>query len=237
MTELLAELLPTPVVAAAAGGTALAVAAAGVLVAGGFRRRGVRVPYTRKIYHIVVFTAAAFVHLRWEMPGAIAYGTVMALVVLAAVAIGEGNLLYDALARDTDRPHRTLFILVPLATTAVGGLIAAWVTGPFAPVGYLAAGWGDAAGEPIGTRWGRHRYRVPSLMGVAATRSWEGSAGVFLVATAGCTVALATLGGVPWWGGVVCGAVAAVAEGISNHGLDNLTVQVAPALTAYLLFA
>lgn len=237
VTEILAGLLPAPAVALMAGAAGLGVAIVGTLVAGGSRRRGVRVPYTRKMYHIVVFTAAALVHLQWGMPGAVAYGTVMALVVLGAVAAGEGNLLYDALARDTDRPHRTLFILVPLATTAVGGLAAAWITGPFAPVGYLAAGWGDAAGEPIGSRWGRHTYRVPSLAGVAATRSWEGSAGVFVVATLGCTVALATLEGVPLWGGVVCGAVAAIAEGVSNHGLDNLTVQVAPALTAYLLFA
>lgn len=237
VTAILDALLPTPAVAAAAGGMALLVAAVGTAIAGGFRRRGVRVPYTRKMYHFVVFTAAAVVHTQWAMPGAVAYGSVMALVVLGAVALGEGNLLYDALARDSDRPHRTLFILVPLATTAVGGLITAWITGPFAPVGYLAAGWGDAAGEPIGSRWGRHRYRVPSLAGVPATRSWEGSAGVFVVATAGCTLALTALGGVPWWGGVACGAVAAVAEGVSNHGLDNLTVQVAPALTAYLLFA
>jgi len=25
-------------------------------------------------------------------------------------------------------------------------------------VGYLVGGLGDAAGEPVGTRWGKHRY-------------------------------------------------------------------------------
>lgn len=233
---LLEGIFPSPGVAALAAGTALLVALAGIIVAGGFRRRGVRVPYTRKMYHFIVFTAAAIVHLQWGMPGAIAYGSVMALVVLGAVAAGEGTILYDALARESDRPHQTLFILVPLMTTAVGGLAAAWITGPFAPVGYLAAGWGDAAGEPVGARWGRHPYRVPSLAGVPATRTWEGSAGVFVVATVGCTVALWTVGGVPLWGGLVCGAVAAIAEGVSNHGLDNLTVQIAPAVAAWLLF-
>jgi len=36
-------------------------------------------------------------------------------------------------------------------------------------------GWGDAVGEPVGTRFGRHPYRVPSLAGVPATRTLEGS--------------------------------------------------------------
>jgi phytol kinase len=103
-------------------------------------------------------------------------------------------------------------------------------------VGYLAAGWGDAIGEPVGARWGRHRYRVPSLAGVAATRSWEGSAAVFAVATLGSTIALAGVGGAPWWGGFACGAAAAFVEGISNHGLDNLTVQIVPSVAAMLLF-
>ena len=61
-------------------------------------------------------------------------------------------------------------------------------------------------------------------------------AGVFLVASLGSTVALQSIGGAPWWGGIVCGAVAAGVEGVSNHGLDNLTVQLVPSLVAAALF-
>ncbi|MGY8777334.1 MAG: hypothetical protein ACKVIN_04335, partial [Longimicrobiales bacterium] len=144
----------------------------------------------------------------WMLPGTLVFGVVVALVVLGSVAGGERNVLYDALARDADRPHQTLFILVPLATTAVGGLAAAIFAGPYAAVGYLAAGWGDAIGEPVGSRWGKHPYRVPSLVGVPATRTLEGSAAVFVVASIGSTVALSSIGGAPLGGGILCGGVA-----------------------------
>ncbi|MDE0830949.1 MAG: hypothetical protein OSB03_17285 [Vicinamibacterales bacterium] len=228
--------MPTPLVAAAALGAGVASAGVGTAVAGGLRRRGVRVAYTRKLFHLCVFTSAAVVHTFCGLPGTLVFGVVVALVVLGAVAGGEGNVQYDALARDSDRPRQTLFILVPLAATAVGGLAAAIFAGPYAAVGYLAAGWGDAIGEPVGSRWGKHPYRVPSLVGVPATRTLEGSAAVFVVASVGSTVALSSIGGAPLWGGILCGAVAALVEAGSNHGLDNFTVQFVPSIAAVLLF-
>lgn len=201
------------------------------------RRRGMRVAYTRKIFHFAIFSVAAVIHTVWSLPGTVVFGSVIAGMVLAAVAVGEGQPFYEALARDSDRPHRSLFILVPLVTTALGGLASALLAGPFASVGYLAAGWGDAVGEPIGARWGRHPYRVPSLAGVPAERTLEGSAGVFLVASVGSTLALWSLGfgGATLAVGVACGAVAAGVEAVSHHGLDNLTVQVAASLVALWL--
>jgi len=154
------------------------------------------------------------------------------------VARGDGFAFYEALARPTDAPRRSLFVLVPLATTAIGGLGANLLFGGLAHIGYLVCGWGDAVAEPVGTRWGRHRYRVPSIAGVAATRSLEGSAAVFLVgglaAFAGLLLAgvpQATAAGVA----IACAAAGALVEALSNHGLDNLTVQLAAAGTAWLL--
>jgi phytol kinase len=153
------------------------------------------------------------------------------------VARGEGDRLYEALARPSDAPHRTLFVLVPLATTALGGVAANLLAPGYGYVGYLVAGWGDALGEPVGTRWGRHRYRVPTLAGVPATRSLEGSgavlAGGFAAALAGLLFA-----GIEPQSAVRAAALAAVAgaavEAGSSHGLDNLTVQAAAALVAGL---
>ncbi len=227
---------PDPATMVTVGLIALAVGVSAAALVSWLRVGGMRVAYTRKLFHFAVFTTAAVVHTRWGLPGAMVYGSVTASIVLLAVLRGEGNPLYEAMARDTDRPHRTLFILIPLFTTAVGGLAAALLAGPYAAVGYLAAGWGDAVGEPVGSRWGRHPYRVPSLAGVPATRTWEGSSAVFLVASLGSTLALSSIGGAPWWGGVLCGLVAAVVEGVSNHGLDNLTVQLVPSLVAAVLF-
>ena len=228
--------LPDPRTALVVGGIALLVGLSAGAGVARLRGGGMRVAYTRKLFHFVIFTAAALVHARWELSGTVAFGTVVASIVVFAVARGDGHPFYEALARDSDRPHRSLFILIPLLTTALGGFTAALMAGPYATVGYLAAGWGDAIGEPVGARWGRHPYRVPSLAGVPATRSWEGSVAVFLVASLGSWLALASTGGAPWWGAPLCGLVAALVEAVSNHGLDNLTVQIAPALVAAMLF-
>lgn len=236
IAALAASLVPDPVTALVSAALAVVCGGAGAVWTARLRGRGMRVAYTRKIFHFLIFTAAAVVHALSGLPGTLVFGTVVAALVLVTVVRGEGDPFYEALARERDRPHRTLFIVVPLVTTALGGLASALLTGPWASVGYLAAGWGDAVGEPVGARWGRHRYRVPSLAGVPATRSWEGSAAVFLVASLGSAIALAGVGGAPWWGGFACGGVAAVVEGVSNHGLDNLTVQLGPSVAALLLF-
>ena len=234
----LAALLPGPATALLAGGAGLALAWGVGAAAARLRSRGVRVPYTRKLFHFGIFTGAAVVHALGGLPATNAFGAVVAAWVLLAVARGEGDSLYEALARDTDRPHRTLFILVPLATTAVGGLLAALVAGPFAAVGYVVAGWGDAVGEPVGARWGRHPYRVPSFGGVGARRTGEGSAAVFAAGAAAAFVALAGLGVPTGSALLVAPAVAAVAtavEALSHHGTDNLTVQLAASLAAMAL--
>jgi phytol kinase len=218
---------------------ALAYAVPAAAFAGWLRaRRGVRAPYTRKTFHFLIITAAALVHLRWGLPGITVYGAVVALLVLGAVARGSGFAFYEALARDSDAPHRTLFILVPLATTALGGMLTNLLFPAWAAVGYMVVAWGDAVGEPVGARWGRHRYRVPSLAGVAASRSLEGSAAVMLASTAAACVVL-LLAGVPAQDSLraaaVIGPVCALVEAVSNHGLDNLTLQLAGAGTALLL--
>ncbi len=198
--------------------------------------RGVRTPYTRKVFHFGIFTGAGLVQIAWGLPGVVLYGTVVSAMVLFAVARGDGFPFYEAMARDTDRPRRSLFIVVPMITTAVGGLASNVLVGGFASVGYLACGWGDAVGEPIGARWGRHRYRVPSLGGVKAERSLEGSAGVLLVGSVASALALAGLGFSPGTAaavGALCGAGGALVEAFSNHGLDNFTIQVAASLLAW----
>ena len=233
-------MIPAPGTALLAGGigavwgTLIAVAVALL------RKRGVRIPYTRKLFHFGIFSGAAGVHAAWGLGGTNAYGAVVAAIVLWALSMGKGNGLYEALARDTDRPRRTFFVVVPLITTAVGGLASALWTGPFAAVGYLVAGWGDAVGEPVGTRFGRHPYRVPSLAGVPATRTLEGSLAVFLFSWIAAGVALSSLGfviGQAMWIGLACAAGAAAVEAVSNHGLDNLTVQLAASGIAWALLS
>lgn len=224
----------------------LLCAAFGLLLGGGMAwlvgrmrtLRGVPAPYTRKLFHFAIYTGAAGAQALAGLGGTMAYGTVVAALVLVALLRSDGNPFYEALARPTDRPHRSLFILFPLVTTALGGLVSNFLVGGYATVGYLVCGWGDAVGEPVGTRWGKHRYRVPSLAGVAATRSAEGSLAVLVAGTLAAAAGLALLGiggSDLVFGAVLCGGVGAVVEGVTNHGLDNLTVQVAASVAAWWL--
>ena len=224
-------LMLTPLVAAYAIGAAV--------LAGWLRTvKHIAAPYTRKIFHFSIFTMAGVIQLTIGLPGVVIFGCVVSLAVLWAIYRGDSFPLYEALARPSDRPRRTLFIVVPLLTTAVGGVLANLLFARMAFVGYLVCGWGDALGEPVGTRWGKHRYRVPSLAGVPATRSLEGSSAVFLAGAAAAFLGLTIAGVTPMTAALVAlaaGLTGAVVEAFSTHGLDNLTVQVAAAAAAFFL--
>jgi phytol kinase len=194
-------------------------------------RRGVRTPDTRKVFHAVVFTGAGAVQLQFGVGAVSAYGATIAGIVLWVVYRGDGFGPFEALARPTDAPRRGLFVVVPLIMTALGGVLSNLLFPSTAMLGYWVTGWGDAVGEPVGVRWGRHRYKVPSLKGVPAERSYEGSAAVFLVSLMVATVGLAILApqlamSALMWRGLVVGAAVAIVEAFSNHGTDNLTLQI-----------
>lgn len=237
--RLAAEWIPSPAVAALlAPPSALYTVAAGWWVGRLRTRRDVRTPYTRKIFHFLIFTAAGAAQLGWGRPGAVLFGTVAAGWILYAVVRGDGYPFYEALARPSDEPRRGLFVVAPLVATAVGGVVSNLLFPAHAVVGYLVCGWGDAVGEPVGVRWGRHPYRVPTLAGVPAQRSLEGSAAV---AAAGTLAAIAGLwlgggtGARAVAGGLACGLAGAAVEAVSHHGLDNVAIQVAAAGTAALV--
>jgi phytol kinase len=201
-------------------------------------RRNVRTAYTRKIFHFLIFTAVSIVHMIWHLPGVTVFGIVSTFVVIYAVQRGDGFAFYEALARPADAPHRTLFIIVPLVTTALGGIATNSFFAAYAYVGYLVCGWGDAVGEPVGSRWGKHQYRVPSLAGVKAHRSFEGSTAVFLSGSIAAIIGLLGAGLLAPSAiavGFACGAAGALVEAVSTHGLDNFTTQLAAAAVATLL--
>jgi phytol kinase len=201
-----------------------------------------RVGYTRKLFHFAIFTLAAVVGLAGGFGAVQAFGGAVAVVVLHAVGRAERSPLFRALARPEDAPHQRFYVLVPLFMTAAGGLSSNVLFGGCALVGYAVTGWGDAVGEPVGTRWGRHRYRVPTLTRVTCTRSLEGSAAVFLASSLAAAAALWVgdfeLGGAAL---LTCALLVAVlctlVEAVTFHSLDNLTIQLAASGSTWLLLA
>jgi phytol kinase len=202
-------------------------------VAGRLKRGGTRTGYTRKTFHFLIFGTVAALEWRLGTAAVCLFGVTCTVAVFVAVWRGQGNLLYEAIAREQDAPHRTHFVLVPYFATLVGGLAANILFGPVAVAGYLVTGLGDAVGEPVGVRFGAHRYRVPSLTSVPAVRSLEGSAAVFvmsvlaLLAAAALSPAIAVAGARAWVVVPIAAACAAV-EAVSPHGWDNLTLQIVP---------
>lgn len=206
-------------------------------IAGGVLRKAPSAsPLPRKIFHVGIFTGAVPIHLWFGFWGLVLYGLGISLLVLNALCRGPEGTLYRVLARAADGSVERRFILLPLTSTALGGITSVLLVGSFAVVGFLVCGWGDAVGELVGTRWGFHRYTIPSLGGEPRARSLEGSGGVFLAGFLGASSALGLLGFSPVQAGGIgclCGLVGAVAEGISSHGTDNFTTQLLPSLTAW----
>lgn len=216
---------------------AMLVLALSALLAGWLKlKKGVKTNYTRKVFHIINFTYAAMIYLVGSTVAVVIYGGFGLGAMLVCLFLKDGNILLEGIAREQDAPHRKLYLIVPFLATAIAGIIDNSLFTRFAVVGYLVSGWGDAAGEPVGVRWGKHRYKVRALFGVQCTRSLEGSLGVFAVSWAGAFIAL-LIAQVAWLPAVpislAAAGAAALVEAVSSHGLDNLTVQITATAVAF----
>lgn len=205
-------------------------------------KRGWKTGYTRKLFHFLIFGSVAVVNLTWGISGVCLFGGMTTLVIAYALLRGPGHCMYEAMAREKDAPHRTRFIIEPYFATLTGGLAANLFFPHAVAFGYLVAGLGDAVAEPVGTRFGRHRYRVPSLGGVAAERSLEGSASVFVASALAMLAYQSCLQQrlVSPESAAAVGVIAlasTVAEAVSPHGWDNAVLQVLPAWLGTLLLA
>lgn len=210
-----------------------------LLLAGYLKRsRGWKTGYTRKVFHFLIFFSVALIQRVWGTPLVCLFGGMTSLVLLYALFRGSGDILYEALAREKDAPLRTYFIVAPYLATLIGGLTSNIFWGSLAAVGYLVTGLGDAVGEPVGTRFGKHTYRVPGLGRVKAVRSLEGSAAVFLC----CTLAIwlgvhlipqLHLSQDAWFKLPLLGLACALVEAASPHGWDNATLQIVPTALAH----
>ena len=150
-------------------------------------RMRLRTGYTRKLFHALIFISAVVVQAFGGFVAVCVFGLMVSLVVGLAVVRGPNDRLYEALAREQDGPARTYYIVVSYFATLIGGLASNILFGPLALVGYLVGGLGDAAGEPVGTRWGRHRY----LTKARGTKTLEGSIAVLIASALALLIAVA----------------------------------------------
>lgn len=192
-------------------------------------KKKVKTGYTRKIFHILIFLTAAIIDLKSDL--VYIFGITASIVGFYAVFRGKGHILYEALARESDAPSQSYYIVVPFLTTILGGLISSTLFAKTAFFGYLVLGIGDAMGEIIGTRFGHHKYNV-AYFGNISQRSYEGSLAVFvsslIVIIIGIVLSPITFN--LYFFLTIPGLALActLIEAWSPHGWDNLTLQIAP---------
>lgn len=99
----------------------------------------------------------------------------------------------------------------------------------------MVMGLGDGFATIIGRAFGRHPFREGK-----GRKTWEGSLGMLLFSFAACLAVLLPLESMPlqgmlWRSGAVA-LIAAVVEGATPGGYDNISVPLAAGAFSYLLF-
>jgi len=233
--------IPSAKALAVGGPAALLWATACLMFAGFLKTRwNWKTGYTRKVFHFLIFGTVAIVHWIGGTPDVCLFGGMTTLVIAHAIFRGPGYFMYEAMARENDEPRRTHYIVVPYFATLIGGLISNIFFPDTVVFGYLVAGLGDAIAEPVGTRFGKHKYRVPAIRGVRSVRSLEGSSAVLIVSALVLIACLAfspqfVLSGRSMLIVILIAVISTLVEAVSPHGWDNTTMQVVPALLGTIL--
>jgi dolichol kinase len=208
------------------------------------RWRGYPQDFTRKIVHIGagmwVFGVLALFE-NWYI------GVIPFLAFIVLNFLFYHFRVFDSVDDEGSTPGTVYFAL----SISVLFLVL-WRTDSPLDLGYVAAGgtmamtWGDALASIVGRRWGKHRYTIGN-----DTRSWEGSAAMFLSSSIAIFLTLLLVPGSslspmtePLGVGVclvstlIAATVATLAEGVSPAGSDNLSVPLLAggALYVSLLF-
>ncbi|MBW4645983.1 MAG: phosphatidate cytidylyltransferase [Goleter apudmare HA4340-LM2] len=213
-----------------------------LIIGEGLRRWfGVQPDLTRKIIHVgagMWIFGVLWLFDNWEIG-----------ILPFATFIGLNYLLYryrviGAMDTEDSSPGTVYFAI---SVTLLFGLLwrpdGAIDRVPIAAAGVMAMTWGDALAALIGKRFGQHKYQVGN-----SVRTWEGSIAMFVASTTAIFLVLWLLPGsflsplAVSFGiekiilaTVLSGALATLAEGVSPHGTDNLSVPLVAAGVVWLV--
>lgn len=191
--------------------------------------------YSRKIFHFLIFTTAGIAGISGGFEAVQVFGTAVGIILVFAVIRGYKSKLFAAVARPGDKPYEKFYVIIPFLMTVLGGMTSNILFGKYALIGYITAGWGDAAGEPAGTLWGKHRYRIPTFTGIRCYRTVEGSIAVFIASFTGCLLVSLIGFHLPFppiiYISLITALITMIVEAFTFHSIDNLTIQVISTLT------
>jgi len=153
-------------------------------------QKGVKVNYTRKIFHFVFFFFPLFTATLFPYEFSIKLTMLSGCVLLACLLLmyqpirHRSNFLttaFSSIDRPEDRPFTLIWVSTQLlATYLVLTLMLIWLTrydkAVLISITWFIAGVGDGLAEPIGVRFGKRSYKVHALFTDRKyTRTIEGS--------------------------------------------------------------
>ena len=180
---------------------------------------------SRKVVHVLVAA--------WALPTALLFTDPWMAAVTPGVFVFLNALSYkfrlmDLIEEEGRGSAGTIYFPISFCLL----IIALWPwDGRGAMVaGLFAMGFGDAAASVFGRRFGRHRYRA-----AGGTKSWEGTAIMFVVSAAAILLGTWPVSGFSIPLALAAGAAAGMLEAPAGRGLDNLTVPLGTAGVYFLL--
>jgi phytol kinase len=202
------------------------------------KKHGTQTGLTRKTFHFITFFSVSFLQYFYGLPLMCLYGACCCLVIFIVIYLGNGNTMYEVMAREKDSPHRTLFIILPLISTFLGGVFSNILYPTIAFCGYLVAGIGDAVGEVFGSIYGKHKYKPLKIIGIQKYKSFEGSLAIFIFSLLVLICVMILMGLLSTQIFFICIVIALIStiiEAISPPGTDNFFMQLIPNALVFLL--
>ncbi|KAF0734342.1 hypothetical protein Ae201684P_018148 [Aphanomyces euteiches] len=150
-----------------------------------------KVNYTRKLQHFAAYMVPLVIKSNYHGPLALAWGdffTMIGFFILIKPLRESSSFLmlqFNSLDRPEDRPHTLKWIIAGnIAPGLFILLFFKWLFGEQGALTFIIiyiTGIGDGLAEPVGIAWGKHKYKTAGCFSTRKyTRSWEGSACVFL---------------------------------------------------------
>ncbi|DAZ94937.1 TPA: hypothetical protein N0F65_012654 [Lagenidium giganteum] len=150
-----------------------------------------KVNYTRKLQHFAAYMVPLVIKSHVSGPLALAWGdffSMMGFLVLIKPIREHSKffmLQFNSLDRPEDRPETLKWIIAGnIAPGMFILLFFKWLLADFGALTFIIVfitGIGDGLAEPVGIAWGKHKYKTRGCFSPRKyTRSWEGSACVFM---------------------------------------------------------
>lgn len=204
--------------------------------------------YARKINHfgISMVSIIVFMYIPIENTFINAIFTSILVIIVYIFSCYSKNKyirsIIESNIRDRDQPNGKFFVFLPLITGQLALYVSLYFFNPvFAKVAFCSMGFGDGLAEPIGVRFGKHKYTVNDyIWNVENTKSLEGSFAVFLVSLISCSLML-TLYIVDLKVSyvvlisLVYATIISIVEAISPRGLDNCLIILCGVLLLYAI--